>query len=265
VAAVAEANVALDVLAPVYVELALDVVGHQRARLLALPGIRPHDLAQQSSHRVRWTHAPSRRFAIVAHDSTEVKDGVTVSLMSEPEDHALVARARDGDPIAFEELVRQQTPQLYRLLVRMIGDAAAAEDVTQECFVRAWRALPNFRGDARFSTWLYRIAINEANRFLARESRRELLPFDDVMADVPDLGAQTAELAEAGELRKQLEGLLAELPTHYRAAVVLRDVEGFSNEEAAEVLELDLRNFKSRLHRGRMALRRRLEELSESY
>jgi len=184
-------------------------------------------------------------------------------MVAAPEDHALVARARDGDTVAFEELVRQQAPQLYRLLLRMVGNASAAEDVAQESFVRAWRALPSFRGEARFSTWLYRIAINEANRFLARESRRELLPFDDVMHDVPDLGAQTAELAEAGELRKQLEGLLAELPANYRVAVVLRDVEGFSNEEAATLLELDVRNFKSRLHRGRMALRRRLEELSE--
>ena len=97
----------------------------------------------------------------------------------------------------------------------------------------------------------------------SRESRRELLPFDDVLRDVPDVSAQTAELAEAGELREQLERLLAELPAHYRVAVVLRDVEGYSNEEAAELLELDLRNFKSRLHRGRMAIRRLLEDLAE--
>jgi RNA polymerase sigma-70 factor (ECF subfamily) len=181
-----------------------------------------------------------------------------------PEDLELVARAREGDADAFEVLVRLHTPQLYRLLTRMLGNATAAEDVLQECFIRAWRGLPSFRAEARFSTWLYRIAVNEANRFLARESRRELLPFDDVLLDVPDLGAQTAELAEAGELQAQLERLLAELPAHYRAAVVLRDVEGFSNEEAAELLELDLRNFKSRLHRGRMALRRLLEELAES-
>jgi RNA polymerase sigma-70 factor (ECF subfamily) len=181
-----------------------------------------------------------------------------------PDDLELVARARGGDADAFEELVRLHTPQLYRLLTRMLGSANAAEDVLQECFVRAWRAIPKFRGDARFSTWLYRIAVNEGNRHLARESTRELLPFDDVLRDVPDLGAQTAELAEAGELRAQLETLLAELPANYRAAVVLRDVEGFSNEEASELLELDIRSFKSRLHRGRMALRARLEELTDS-
>jgi RNA polymerase sigma-70 factor (ECF subfamily) len=89
--------------------------------------------------------------------------------MTAPEDRVLVARARDGDPAAFEELVRQQAPQLYRLLIRMVGNASAAEDVAQESLVRAWRALPSFRGEARFSTWLYRIAVNEANRYLARE------------------------------------------------------------------------------------------------
>jgi RNA polymerase sigma-70 factor (ECF subfamily) len=183
--------------------------------------------------------------------------------MAVPDDHELVARARDGDADAFEQLVRQHTPQLYRLLARMLGDATAAEDVTQECFVRAWRALASFRGEAKFSTWLYRIAVNEGNRHLARESRREVLAYDDVLLDVPDLGSQTPELAEAGEAREQLERFIAELPGHYRAAVVLRDIEGFSNEEAAELLELDLRNFKSRLHRGRMALRRRLEKLAE--
>jgi RNA polymerase sigma-70 factor (ECF subfamily) len=180
-----------------------------------------------------------------------------------PEDHELVARARDGDADAFAQLVKQHAPALHRLLARMVGNATAAEDVTQESFVRAWRALPQFRGDASFSTWLYRIAVNEGNRFLARESRREVLPYDDVLLDVPDLASGTSELAEAGELHEQLERFLAELPAHYRVAVVLRDVQGFSNEEAADLLGLELRNFKSRLHRGRMAIRRRLEELAE--
>lgn len=183
--------------------------------------------------------------------------------MAVTEDHELVALARNGNTDAFEQLVRHHAPRLYRMLVRMLGDATAAEDVAQECFVRAWRALPSFRGEAKFSTWLYRIAVNEGNRLLARESRREVVPYDDVLLEVSDLGSQTPELAEAAELRGQLERFIAELPAHYRVAVVLRDIEGFSNEEAAELLELDLRNFKSRLHRGRMALRRRLEELAE--
>jgi RNA polymerase sigma-70 factor (ECF subfamily) len=184
-----------------------------------------------------------------------LEDGTT-----ERHDHELVVLARDGDGAAFDALVRAHAPRVYRMLVRVIRDAASAEDVAQETFARAWRGLAGFREDARFSTWLYRIAMNEANRFLERESRRETLPYEDVMQEVADLAADTPAAAETRELRRELEAHLAELPANYRVAVVLRDVEGLSNEEAAEVLGLGVRNFKSRLHRGRMELRRRLEE-----
>jgi RNA polymerase sigma-70 factor (ECF subfamily) len=179
---------------------------------------------------------------------------------SEVREHELVVRARGGDGAAFDELVREHAPRVYRMLVRVIGNPTSAEDVAQESFARAWRGLSGFREDARFSTWLYRIAMNEANRFLEREARCETLPHEDVMQEVPDLAADTIAGAESRELRRELERYLAELPGNYRAAVVLRDVEGLTNEEAAEVLGLRVRNFKSRLHRGRMELRRRLEE-----
>lgn len=177
-------------------------------------------------------------------------------------DEELVASAREGDERSFEELVSRHARRVYGLVARLLADRTAAEDVAQETFVRAWRALPSFRGEAQFSTWLYRIAVNEANRLLAREARRELVSYEDVMMQVPDLTADTPARAESSETRRQIELLVAELPGHYRAAVVLRDVEGLTNEEAADLLGLDVRNFKSRLHRGRMALRRRLEELS---
>lgn len=176
----------------------------------------------------------------------------------------LVARAAQGDGEAFDELIRLHTTRVYRMLVRVVGNPADAEDVVQETFLKAWRALPGFRGEARFSTWLYRIAMNEANRRLAQTAQRATLPIEDVLLEVPDLGEGPAALAEAAELEAHLERCIAELPPHYRVAVVLRDVEDLTNEEAAEVLGLDLRNFKSRLHRGRMAVRRRLEEFYES-
>ena len=146
------------------------------------------------------------------------------------------------------------------MLTRLFGSSADAEEVTQEAFLKAWRALPGFRGDAQFSTWLFRIAVNEGKRRLAREARRPTVPMEDVLAEVPSLGEGPAALAEAGELQAHLERCVAELPASYREAVVLRDIEGLSNEEAAELLGLDVHNFKSRLHRGRMAIRRRLEE-----
>ena len=183
--------------------------------------------------------------------------------MSDRGEAKLVARARARDAEAFEELIELHAPRVYRMLARVLGNAADAEDVAQEALLKAWRALPGFRGEAQFGTWLFRIAVNEAKRRLAYQARRPALPLDELVLEVPDLAQGPAALAESAELKAQLERLLAELPAPYRAAVVLRDVEGLSNEEAAELLELELANFKSRLHRGRMALRRRLEQLDE--
>lgn len=172
----------------------------------------------------------------------------------------LVDRARDRDQAAFEQLIIVHAPGLQRMLRRMLGSPADAEDVLQETLLKAWRAIDRFRGEARFSTWLYRIALNEARRRQSYDAHRRALPIDDVMLELPDLAAGPAALAESAELERFIEQCVAELPANYREAVVLRDVEGLSNEEAAAVLELDLRNFKSRLHRGRMAIRRRVEE-----
>ncbi|MFQ5426018.1 MAG: RNA polymerase sigma factor [Gaiellales bacterium] len=183
-------------------------------------------------------------------------------------DAQVVERARAGDLDAFDELVRRYSGRVYGMLARIVGDRALAEDAAQETFVRAWRAIGNFRGDAKFSTWLYRIAVNEANRLLAREARREVVPYDDTMEDIPDLASDTPAQLETLELRAQIEAGLAALPDHYRVAVVLRDVEGLSNEEAAAALDVRVENlkmmvFKSRLHRGRMALREQLERLHQ--
>jgi RNA polymerase sigma-70 factor, ECF subfamily len=172
----------------------------------------------------------------------------------------LVRRAREGDPAAFEELIVLHGPPLQRMLRRVLGSSADAEDVLQETFLKAWRAIERFRGEARFSTWLYRIALNEARRRQAYDAHRRALPLDEVMLELPDLSEGPASRAESAELEAFVERCIAELPANYREAVVLRDVEGLTNEEAAAVLELDLRNFKSRLHRGRMAIRRRIEE-----
>jgi RNA polymerase sigma-70 factor, ECF subfamily len=173
----------------------------------------------------------------------------------------LVGRARERDPAAFEELILAHAPQLQRMLRRMLGSNADAEEVLQETFLKAWRAIERFRGEARFSTWLYRIALNEARRRQAYDAHRHTLPIDDVMLELPDLSAGPAALAESAELEAFIEQCIAELPANYREAVILRDVEGLSNDQAAAVLELDLHNFKSRLHRGRMAIRHRVEEL----
>lgn len=173
------------------------------------------------------------------------------------EERALVSRAKAGDRAAYETLVRHNADRLYAVVLRFSASEAEAEEATQEAFLRAWRNLDRFRGDARFFTWLYRIGVNEAKRILERRPAGgtvvsiESRPIDDIATTAPAPHAR----AEAGELRAVLERALRRLPEKYRVAVVLRDVEGLSTSEAAEVLGLGEAAFKSRLHRGRMALR----------
>ena len=175
-------------------------------------------------------------------------------------DAILVTRAKDGDAGALEALCARHAPRVERLAHHLLRDREDARDAAQESLAKLCVRLRQFRGEAQFSTWLYRIAVNEAKRRQAYEAHRRALPIDDVMLELPDLSAGPAALAESAELERFIEQCVAELPANYRDAVLLRDVEGLSNEEAAAVLELDLRNFKSRLHRGRMAIRRRVEE-----
>ncbi len=143
------------------------------------------------------------------------------------------------------------------LLLRLLGDRLEAEDVAQEVLLRAWRGITRFRGQSSYFTWLYRIAVNEANRALERSARRP--------ADVP-LGARELQLpaspadepprqAENSELRRALSQALAELPPALRTAVVLRDVEGLSTQEAAAIAGVSQAAFKSRLHQARLSVR----------
>lgn len=174
------------------------------------------------------------------------------------EEQALVARAKAGDRRSFESLVRHNAERLYAVVLRFSASESDAEEAAQEAFVRAWRSLPRFRSDSRFFTWLYRIGVNEAKRIAERGPGAgtvvsvEERPVDDIRDERP--GPQPR--AEQAELRSVLEQAVRHLPEKYRTPVVLRDIEGLTTEEAAEILGLHQAAFKSRLHRGRMALRR---------
>jgi RNA polymerase sigma-70 factor (ECF subfamily) len=176
---------------------------------------------------------------------------------NELSEETLVERASGGDMDAFAELVMRHADRLVASLRRFGLDDAEAQEVAQETFLRAWRSLPRFERRSRFFTWLYRIGFNEAQRRLARRPAAgavvstEQGPVDEL----PDERPGPAERAESEELRAALERALNELPTELRAPVVLRDIEGLSTREAASVLDLGEPAFKSRLHRGRMALR----------
>lgn len=175
-------------------------------------------------------------------------------------DDTLVARARAGDRAAFSELANRHETQLRRVVSRITHDCDTAYDVVQDALMLAWTNIGRFEGRSRFSTWLIRIGINEAYRSLKR--RRFELPTapDDLVGETAAAASSgPAELAESHDFLAAVERELAQLPLDYRTAVVLRDVEGLTTEEAAEILGIGQRALKSRLHRGRIALRRNLD------
>lgn len=180
-----------------------------------------------------------------------------LSRAQSPPDEELVERARRGEMAAFEELVMRYADRLYASLRRFGLDDTEAQEVAQETFLRAWRGLAGFRGGSAFFTWLYRIGFNEGQRRLARRPRAGAVVSEEErpLDEIADARPGPASKAETEELRGALGGALRELPAELRAPVVLRDVEGLSTREAATVLELSEAAFKSRLHRGRLALR----------
>ena len=173
----------------------------------------------------------------------------------------LVERSQAGDRLAFDELVRRHADRLYAVVLRFVADADEAEEVTQETFLRAWRNIGKFELRSQFFTWLYRIGINEAKRRAERTPPPgRIASIDDTpIENAPDWSDAPEFRAEQGHLRRVLEDAVRALPIKYRTALILRDVEGLSTEEAAEVMELGEAAFKSRLHRARLAVRRAVD------
>jgi RNA polymerase sigma-70 factor (ECF subfamily) len=174
---------------------------------------------------------------------------------------ALVGAAREGDRGAFDEVVRRTYVETYTLAVRLTGNEEDARDVVQEAYLRAWNGLRRFRGDAQFSTWMYRITANAAATLTQKRRRQRVMQLDEVEepADVslvghPDVAAESLELLD------QLSGALDQLAPKLRAVVVLKDVYGLPHEAIAEELGITETAAKVRLHRGRARLRDLLYE-----
>jgi RNA polymerase sigma-70 factor (ECF subfamily) len=169
----------------------------------------------------------------------------------------LIARAQAGDIRAFERLSGAYADRVFMLLLQLLGDRSESEDVAQEVMLRAWQGITRFRGQSSYFTWLYRIAVNEANRALEKRARRPAgVSIGAHELQLPASPAhEPSRQAENSELRRALGQALAQLPPELRTAIVLRDVEGLSTQEAADIAGVSRAAFKSRLHQARLRVR----------
>ena len=172
---------------------------------------------------------------------------------------AFLDRLRSGDARAFEELVVRHQHRVFGVALRMLDNAAEAEEIAQETFLRAHRSLAEFRGEAKVSTWLYAIVSRLCLNRLASADRRVGRPGDEVLLRVADGEAGPQDTAERGELETALHRAIADLAEERRVVVILRDLEGMAYDEIARALGLELGTVRSRLHRARMDLKEKME------
>lgn len=183
-------------------------------------------------------------------------------------DNLLVKRVQKGDKSAFDLLVTKYQQRVLNVIGRYIRDPFEAQDVAQEAFIKAYRAIPKFRGDSAFYTWLYRIAINTAKNFLMSQGRRP--PAGDVEAEVAeqlDVGQRLQDRAtpenyiQEQEILDNVRATIDTLPEDLRSAITLRELEGMSYEEIAEVMDCPIGTVRSRIFRAREAIDKQLKPL----
>jgi RNA polymerase sigma-70 factor, ECF subfamily len=187
-------------------------------------------------------------------------------------DQQLVERAQRGDKRAFDLLVAKYQRKLGRLLSRFIRDPAEVEDVAQEAFIKAYRALPSFRGDSAFYTWLYRIGINTAKNYLVALGRRAptVTEFDSDEAESFEDGEQLRDINTpesmlmSKEIGSTVNAAMEDLPEDLRTAIALREIEGLSYEEIASIMNCPIGTVRSRIFRAREAIAARLRPLLET-
>ncbi|MGI4855935.1 MAG: RNA polymerase sigma factor RpoE [Janthinobacterium lividum] len=193
--------------------------------------------------------------------------------MSEKDiDQVLVERVQQGDKAAFELLVAKYQRKIVRLISRLVRDPAEVEDVAQEAFIKAYRAIPQFRGESAFYTWLYRIAVNSAKNYLASQGRRaptsteadaeeaETFGDGDLLRDIntPESVLMSKQIAQT------VNAAMAALPEELRTAISLREIEGLSYEEIAEMMNCPIGTVRSRIFRAREAIATKLRPLLDT-
>ena len=183
-------------------------------------------------------------------------------------DQKLVERVQRGEKQAFDVLVLKYQQKVANLISRYVRDSGEVMDVTQEAFIKAYRALPNFRGESAFYTWLYRIAINTAKNYLAAQGRRP--PSDDIEAESAEQLDAGVRLKEFGtpenlllreEIASTIKEAIDDLPEDLRTAITLRELEGLSYDEIAKAMDCPIGTVRSRIFRAREAIDKRLEPL----
>jgi len=182
-------------------------------------------------------------------------------------DAQLIARAQRGDEEAFAALFEAHKRRVYSLCLRMTGNTAEAEDLTQEAFLQLYRKIATFRGESAFSTWLHRLAVNVVLMHLRKKGLQQIsLDEVDTSQDEPvkrDYGSDDRRLTGSVD-RIGLQDAIAELPPGYRTVFVLHDVEGYEHNEIAEIMNCSVGNSKSQLHKARMKLRERLHHYRDA-
>jgi RNA polymerase sigma-70 factor, ECF subfamily len=190
-----------------------------------------------------------------------------LALVGPQEQDCLLERLRRGDEAAYEALIQQYEEPIYNLVSRLVDDPADAADVTQEVFIKVFRKVAWFRGESSLKTWVYRIAVNEARnqkRWFSRHKGREVtLEPDPGQCQgyrdwLEDDGPSPLQIALDRETRDRIEAALTQVNPSFRAALVLREMEGLSYEQVAEILQISLGTVKSKILRGREALRKQL-------
>ena len=180
----------------------------------------------------------------------------------------MIERTSRGDAAAFNRLMEQHERRMYAVALRMCGNREDAQDCLQEAMLRVYRAIGGFKGQSSFSTWVYRITMNTCLDELRRKKNRQSTSLDSLL----DMGWSPSDDTNApekqamrSELRRNLNRAIQELPEEMRSAVVLRDIQGFSYEEIAHMLEINVGTIKSRISRGREKLREKMKENAELF
>ena len=201
------------------------------------------------------------------------ESSVPSSRQNELDERQLVELARRGDAAAFEQVLDRHQERVLRVAYSILRDPMDTEEVTQDVFLTVFEKIDSFRGDSSFSTWIHRITVNAALMRKRRNRSRKDILLEEVMpvfeenghiaADVADWSEQASDPALQSEARAVIQAAVDQLDEKYQTVFLLRDVEGFSSEETAGILELSIPAVKSRLHRARLFLRRELADYFE--